>query len=304
MSLQLEPQQREHRLFSSPEISVTDYRCRVACHPTGPEEQLDSHGIVFVRSGAFRCTIDGETIAADPNYVLFFAPGRPYRVAHPVAGGDDCTTVSLSPELVRDLVAAHAPRDADRAEAEFPSSRTFCSARALRLQYDLLAALRAGRAPVLAVQDLVGALADEVVREAYGAAGSLSLPRPGEARRARELAEAARAHLQASVSAPPPLEVLSRALGCSPFHLSRTFRRVVGVPIRRYVTRIRARVAAERLAQGAGDLTALALDLGYADHSHFTNAFRQEWGEPPSRFRATLSSRVPGEGSLRSLRRY
>ena len=44
-------------------------------------------------------------------------------------------------------------------------------------------------------------------------------------------------------------------------------------------------MAAHRLAAGAPDLTSLALDLGYADHSHFTNAFRQEWGVPPSRFR-------------------
>jgi hypothetical protein len=52
VSRQLEPQQQEHRLFSLPEISVTDYRCRVACHPVGPEELLDAHGIVFVRSDA------------------------------------------------------------------------------------------------------------------------------------------------------------------------------------------------------------------------------------------------------------
>jgi AraC-like DNA-binding protein len=44
-------------------------------------------------------------------------------------------------------------------------------------------------------------------------------------------------------------------------------------------------VAAHRLATGARDLTGLAFELGYADHSHFTNAFRQEWGVPPSRFR-------------------
>ena len=30
----------------------------------------------------------------------------------------------------------------------------------------------------------------------------------------------------------------------------------------------------------------MALRLGYADHSHFTNAFRAEWGLPPSAFRA------------------
>jgi AraC family transcriptional activator of tynA and feaB len=58
--------------------------------------------------------------------------------------------------------------------------------------------------------------------------------------------------------------------------------------LRRYTRRLRARVAAERLSTGARDLTGLGLDLGYADHSHFTNSFRREWGMPPSRFRALL----------------
>jgi AraC family transcriptional regulator len=297
--------QRELRLFSSPEMSVTDYRCRVACHPTGPEEQVDAHTIVFVRSGTFRYTMNGETIAADPNYVLFFAAGRPYRVAHPVAGGDDCTSVSLSSRLVRDLRRTCAPRAAERGEAAFPRSHALCSARALRLQYELLAVLRGSRPSPLVVQDLIAALADEAVREAYGAVG-VGSPRPGAARRARDLAEAARYQVQANVVEPPSLEALSRSLGCSPFHLSRTFHRVVGVPIRRYVARMRARVAAERLLEGAQDLTGLALDLGYADHSHFTNAFRQEWGEPPSRFRASLGTRVRSRRLLaarRGLRR-
>jgi AraC-like DNA-binding protein len=285
-------QQREERLFSSPEMSVIDYRCRVACHPTGPEEQVDAHCIVFVRSGTFWYTMDGETVAVDPNYVLFLTPGRPYRVAHVVAGGDDCTSVSLSPRLARDLLRAYVPHGAERGEMTFPLSHALCSTRALRLQYDLLAVLRGHRPSVLAVQDLIAALADEAVRGACGAIGSGGPATSGEARRGRELAEAARHQLQASVVEPPGLESLSRALGCSPFHLSRTFHRVIGVPIRRYVARMRARVAAERLLNGAQDLTALALDLGYADHSHFTNAFRQEWGEPPSRFRSTLAPRA------------
>ena len=56
--------------------------------------------------------------------------------------------------------------------------------------------------------------------------------------------------------------------------------------LRGYLGRLRARLAAERLARGAPDLTELALDLGFADHAHFTNAFRREWGVPPSRLRA------------------
>ncbi|WP_348652834.1 AraC family transcriptional regulator [Polyangium sp. y55x31] len=43
-----------------------------------------------------------------------------------------------------------------------------------------------------------------------------------------------------------------------------------------------------RLLGGARDLTALALDLGFADHSHFTNAFRREFGCSPSAVRRLL----------------
>ena len=67
---------------------------------------------------------------------------------------------------------------------------------------------------------------------------------------------------------------------------SRVFPQVAGLSLRAYVARLRARAAAERLTRGVRDLTRLALDLGYADHSHFTNAFRREWGVPPSVFRA------------------
>lgn len=65
--------------------------------------------------------------------------------------------------------------------------------------------------------------------------------------------------------------------------------------------RLRARAAAECLARGAQDLTALALDWGYTDHSHFTNAFRREWGVPPSRVRGApphaLASRPNRKGN-------
>jgi AraC family transcriptional regulator len=51
-------------------------------------------------------------------------------------------------------------------------------------------------------------------------------------------------------------------LGCSPFHLSRTFHRTAGLSLRAYVGRLRARRAAHRLAGGARSLTELALELG------------------------------------------
>jgi AraC-like DNA-binding protein len=94
------------------------------------------------------------------------------------------------------------------------------------------------------------------------------------------------------LESPPSLTELAEALDCSPYHLSRTFHRTLGQSLRSYLSSLRTRVAAERLASGADSLTALALDLGYADHSHFTNSFRREWGVSPSAFRSAHAAEL------------
>jgi methylphosphotriester-DNA--protein-cysteine methyltransferase len=267
-------------------VSVVDFRCRAHVEPLGPEEPNPSHGIVFVRKGVFRRTQQGETLVADANHVLFFNAGQPYRYSHPLPGGDECTILVVDSHRALELVAHHAPRDAERPESPFRLGHGLSSPRAAHLQYELLRLARRG-VLLLALEDVVAELADEAVGAAYRTrgvrvqSGSPSTP----ARRRHELVEAAKLAINERVESPPSLGELARALDCSPFHLSRTFHRVAGLSLRRYAGRLRTRLAADRLAAGARDLTKLALDLGYADHSHFTNAFRQEWGLPPSRFR-------------------
>jgi methylphosphotriester-DNA--protein-cysteine methyltransferase len=132
----------------------------------------------------------------------------------------------------------------------------------------------------------VSELADGAVAAAYRAGTGAEPGSAAARRRRRDLVEAAKIAVNDRLESLPGLGDLARALECSPFHLSRTFRRVTGSSLRAYVGRLRARRAAERLTAGTRDLTGLALDLGYADHSHLTNAFRREWGLPPSLFRA------------------
>jgi len=282
-----ESRHSRRRLLGSLGVSVEEFRCRAHVEPMGPEEPNPTHGIVFVRKGVFRRMQRRETLVADPNHVLFYNEGEPYRYSHPLPGGDDCTILALDGGRARELVAAHAPRDAEGPEAPFPIGHGLASPRAVRLHYELLGLVGRG-APSLALEDVVAELADEAVGSAYR---WRDRPAPAEPttsaarRRRRDLVEAAAVALNARIESPPGLGELARALGCSPFHLSRTFHRATGLSLRRYFGRLRARLAADRLAAGARDLTALALELGYADHSHFTNAFRREWGLPPSRFR-------------------
>jgi len=286
------PQRREV-LFESLGISVIDFRCRAHVEPEGPEEPNPTHSIVFVRRGVFRRSRRRETLVADPNHVLFFNAAEPNRFSHPVPGGDDCTILAVEPPRALELVARYAPRDAERPEAPFRLDHALSSPRAARLHYEFLALVRR-QAAAVAVEDVLVELADEALRAAYGThvrRDEAESPSTVASRRRRDLVEAAKLAINEHLESPLSLGELAQLLGCSPFHLSRTFHRTVGLSLRRYFGRLRTSIAADRLAGGVRDLTGLALDLGYADHSHFTNAFRDEWGLPPSQFRARAGAR-------------
>jgi AraC-like DNA-binding protein len=273
-------------------VSVVDFHCRAHVEPLGPEEPNPTHGLAFVRKGVFKRKQPGETVVADPNHVLFFNAGQPYRYAHPLPGGDACTIVVLDGGQAVELVRRYEPRDAEREETPFALGHGIVSPRAARLHYELLGLLRR-EAPAMASEDAVVELADAAVASAYRLRRGVSSRRvstPTE-RRHRDLVEAAKLVVNERLERLPSLGELARTLGCSPFHLSRTFHRTAGLSLRAYAGRLRAQRAAYRLADGERDLTVLALELGYADHSHFTNAFRRQWGEPPSRFRLAHRTR-------------
>jgi len=79
--------------------------------------------------------------------------------------------------------------------------------------------------------------------------------------------------------------------------MCRLFREQTGRTIHAYRTQLRLRTALSRLADGERDLTRLALDLGFADQSHFTNAFRRTFDVSPAVFRRSLSARLLRETS-------
>lgn len=275
-------------------ISFIDFRCRAHVEPEGPEEPNQTHSIVFVRRGVFQRTQHREVLTADPNHILFFNALHPYRYSHPLPGGDDCTILAVATKTALSLVARQSPWDAEQPGKPFQIPYAISSARAARIHYELLALFLHG-SPRIAIEDALVQLADEAVGSAYASYGKQrkranhSLTTTGALRRHRDLTEATKLAINESLDGLPSLHDLAQNLDCSPFHLSRIFHQTAGMSLRRYVSRLRATVAAERLAGGASDLTELALDLGFADHSHFTNTFRREWGYCPSRFRARFT---------------
>lgn len=73
--------------------------------------------------------------------------------------------------------------------------------------------------------------------------------------------------------------------GVSRFHLSRSFGTITGQPVMAYVRGRRLSMAAQKLLDGAPDILAVALDVGYGSHEAFTRAFRDQFGQTPEQLR-------------------
>ena len=86
------------------------------------------------------------------------------------------------------------------------------------------------------------------------------------------------------------LAEIASEVGGSPIYLTQAFKQVEGMPLYRYHLRLRLARALDLIAD-CEDVAALALDLGFSSHSHFSAAFRQAYGRTPSEFReAALAS--------------
>jgi AraC-like DNA-binding protein len=84
--------------------------------------------------------------------------------------------------------------------------------------------------------------------------------------------------LRDKLAEPPTLEEIGRSVGCSPFHLSRTFSAVTGLTISQYLRQLRMERAAELLKSGKFNVTEAALEVGYSSLSHFSQTFHETFG--------------------------
>jgi AraC-like DNA-binding protein len=194
-------------------------------------------------------------------------PGEIQQVAHP-AGGDVCTSMTISPELAGRIGA----------------SGQFRVSPVVDLAHRQLVSRAVGGADAVELADRAAEVAGAVLAE------PVPVPRPG-------LIEDARALLGARPAL--PLTRLAAELGVSAWYLSRTFHRATGITLSRYRRRLRARAALEQFVVGATtgtvgtSLADLAAQLGFADQAHLCRALQAENGRTPTALRALLSPPRP-----------
>jgi AraC family transcriptional regulator len=99
----------------------------------------------------------------------------------------------------------------------------------------------------------------------------------------------AREYIHAHFTENLTLAQVARAAGVHPVYLGQIFRQEFRETLGEYLNRIRVRAAAGMLANSDLPLSAVALDLGFYDQSHFTRVFRQITGATPGMFRGEYS---------------
>ena len=272
-------------LHEGPLIRIREYDCRASRGGPGAEEESGLHSIVLMRRGAFRRHVGRQSATADVNQAAFFSAGSVCRVSHPVDCGDCGTVFVVSPRVLQDILRELDPDLGERPGAPFPFLGGPCEADVFWRHRALVQRL-AGPVEPFWVEETALQIAADVLEAAFASRGG-----PPRGRRAgthadhADLTEAAKAHLAGGLGERLTLDDLARAVHASPFHLARVFRQHTGLTIHRYLTLLRLRASLERLAQGQEDLAALALELGFSSHSHFTDAFTREFGAPPSGLR-------------------
>ena len=250
---------------------------RFRCLPDDPlwrTENVVAQGALVVFPGTcVEISRGRDRIVADRTQAVLYADGESYRrrLVHPA--GDHCVFLRLSPRLVEEL-------DADGFPAAGWSARPTTDSTYARLRLAL--------ADVELADDRVDAEAmEEELLAVVAAACSPPAGQPPTVTQAwTRLADSVRMSLDAR---PPTarfsLAATARDVGYSPFHMARVFRAVTGSSVHEYAERLRLRRALDRVAEGERDLSALAAELGFASHSHFTQRFGRAFQCPPSALR-------------------
>ena len=235
-------------------------------------------------AGNGNVAFNGQQAVFTPLTVGFYRRGeQPLRASRQAEQRHQFLTVEMSFEFLRqhlgDFVPSLHPLVREVVAGKSEKSAVVTPTRLTSRQQQLLASLR--EAPVLAAAQKLW-----YQTKALELAAELFFLAPGERelfcqrhqRLSAERVEKVIALLRQNLESPPNLEEIGRAVGCSPFHLSRTFSAATGMTIPQYTRQLRMERAAELLRSGKFNVTEAALEVGYSSLSHFSQAFHETFG--------------------------
>lgn len=272
-------------------VSMGAFRCPVGHLLFRDSGAISECLVVFPRTSV-RIRHEGSAaFVADPTIATIYNRGQRYERSAVSGEGDRCDWFAVTDELARDIVGAF---DARAAESDRPFRFEWApsTAEGYYRQRRLLERARRGAVDAMDAEEEVMRTVGAVISAAYGRTPQPRARSTRALQRHRELADAARVELLATLHLNRSVNDIATALGVSPFHLCRVFHACVGKTMNAFRNELRVRRALELLEAGQGgarSLSTTAHDLGFASHSHFVVAMRRHFRTTPSDARRLLA---------------
>ncbi|WP_420643673.1 helix-turn-helix transcriptional regulator [Candidatus Leptofilum sp.] len=257
---------------------------------TGP---IRGATIVFPRTSVTITHVGKRAVVGDPNVVMFYNKGQQYTRGKLSEQGDICDWFGFAPQIVIEALRTVDPHVDDRWNQPFLFSHGPSTSKLYLQQRLLVEALSQPNPPDLFyVEEKMLAILHEAIQSRYQWKRPSCKKSPSTRKSHAELVAGAKAILATRYAEPLSLETLAEALYSSPYHLCRVFRQQTGQTIHKYLNQMRLRASLELVAANETSLMELSLALGYANHSHFSAAFRRAFGVPPSQLRQNPSNKL------------
>jgi AraC-like DNA-binding protein len=276
--------------LSDPSLRVVGWRCPGgAGAPAAGAECPEVHELFIARRGAHARRLGpARELVADSSVIACAPAGEAYRIVGRTGGEERATVRLVGDALLRDALAAAGAPGADAGRVRLPPAAVPLCARAA-LAHDAL--VRAARdRDAVRVHEAALALVRHATAPASAAAGG-DRASPRASPRARRAAVEARLLLAARSAEPLTLAGVAAAVGLSAWQLSRAYRATFGAAVHAHLRDLRLDGALERMREGGGALSPIALAVGFSSHSHFTSAFRARFGTTPSAHAARRAAR-------------
>lgn len=276
------------RFFDNAALRIEGAAARAARDCRTPQALTPQLQIVLTLRGAFVYERGSSHSLLTANHALFIAPGDVSRDRFVDDQPLDYMLVTPHVEAVGSMLGDAVAAGLSKAVRE---TRVSCAP--ARLQHAASALWNRCLHEPSRDEDEIEESAVELLMTIVHAAGAPSLP--SSAKRGRVGWEQARLigaakELIGTATVPRSLTSIAASLDVSPAYLTDQFRRHEGISIARYQRRLRLSRALVELPH-AEDIAALALELGFSSHAHFSTAFRATYGVTPSTYRRRSRAR-------------
>ncbi len=291
------PTHRARPLFESALVGIGMHHI-----PVGhPEWKCDRTGHCWPAIGLprvpYELRVEGsDPFVADRNTVYFTNVGMTYRRRTLTSRGLENDWVDIRPELLADMLKG-ATGEHHEPTARFPWTSGPSPTASLLRVHALNSVLADGpsREP-LRVEETVLNVIGEIIAENVRARETVRKRRSSaaQAKYQRESVEEIKRTLAVEPERPRSLGELAARVHMSPFHLCRVFKKHTGLPVHRYLERLRLRGALACVLDSRTPMIHVAARWGFCSEAHLSNAFLKEFGVRPSRLRRDRGSVLSG----------